>query len=240
MKSLLIALFAIFSTCEATVRITGDSHSVCSFCLELTRRSGTWAMNYQGKQLSVPFSILHKDSSTMHRVGRDGLNYLNQERCELINAHEGDTVIFVYGEVDCRGHIMKQKRRQNCSIQSIIEKLAANYLKTLIKYKSQYNNVSVVVFNVVPPTNYGLKPPYIRSGTLQQRVEITKQLNSELKKNCDQNGILFLDTYDHYANPDGSMILSLSDGRMHISHLKNHTNIEKLASIINMEKYVQL
>jgi hypothetical protein len=114
--------------------------------------------------------------------------------------------------------------------------LVNSYLKTVLDYKNLYNDLDVVVFNVVPPIDRIHLPPYEQYGTLGQRVEIAKKLNRELKENAGRLGIKFLDVYSLFSEDDGSMRPELSDGSVHISPYYNEVikkELCKLVGIIN-------
>ena len=217
MKSVIIA-FIIASSCiwvEAAVRIVGDSHSVNSFC-DPGKEQGEWSLEYEGEMVSVPFSIYNMYGVTMHRIGRDGLSLLEKWRRDIINAQNGDILVFVFGEIDVRCHVLKQSEKQEVSVDVIIDKLTDSYLNTALDYKSLYEQLDVVVFNVVPPIDRIHSPPYEQYGTLEERVEIAKKLNQDLKSKCDRHGLKFLEVYHLFSKEDGSMNPELSDGSVHI------------------------
>src|SRR5579872_2784969 len=63
--------------------------------------------------------------TTMHRIGRDGLSFLDLRMKEI---EEGATIVFVYGEIDVRCHIGKQRDLFGRKQDEIIDSLARNYL----------------------------------------------------------------------------------------------------------------
>jgi len=82
----------------------------------------------------------------MFRIGRDNriINYNKNE------VYPGDTILLVYGEVDCRCHIERQKQLgKNEDI--IINELVHKYFQTL------KNNIppqiTTIIVAVVPPVN---------------------------------------------------------------------------------------
>jgi hypothetical protein len=108
MKKLLMSLLLMGSVwAETTVRVVGDSHSVNSFC-NINEEKGDWKFYDDGRFFTVPFSIYNMYGVTMHRIGRDGLSLLEKWRRDIIGALEGDVLVFVFGEIDVRCHILKQ------------------------------------------------------------------------------------------------------------------------------------
>jgi hypothetical protein len=60
---------------------------------------------------NIPGCLLHYVGPiTMHRIGRDGLNFLDMTS---YGVQENEVAIFVFGEIDCRCHIGKQRDKQN-------------------------------------------------------------------------------------------------------------------------------
>ncbi len=195
----------------SSVAVIGDSHS--------------WAFQ------NIPdCRICHIGPVTMYRVGRDGLNGLNIRRFDV---REGDVVVYVFGEIDVRCHICKQEELYNRDKKEIVESLAKNYIKTVMDNKSQYNNLVSVVYNVIPPLDLDLSEEFPVWGTIEERVEAARMLNSALEDFCVQSGVKFLNVYDHYANPDGSLCVELSDMNVHINKNKIAPIQEKLFEILS-------
>lgn len=167
----------------------------------------------------------------MHRIGRDGLAGFN---LRYFGVGEGDTVVYVFGEIDVRCHIVKQRDLQRVSLQEIIEQLAENYIQTILDNQSQYESLQSVVYNVVPPVKWEVfSPEFPFYGTAEERIESALLLNAALKKLCEQNKLSFLDVYDAYSNEDGSLRLELSDGNVHI-HLAHNSRVkEELHKIVS-------
>ena len=91
--------------------------------------------NYNFKGLTVPHKNLYRNSITMHRVGRDHINFINWR---MIGISDNDTVIYQFGEVDCRNHVGKQILIGR-DLQNIIMELIDNYIKSIMINKSMYS-----------------------------------------------------------------------------------------------------
>ncbi len=177
----------------------------------------------------MAFDIHWLGPTTMHRVGRDGFNALNLRD---LGIQDGDTVIFVFGEIDVRCHIGKQRDLQKVPLASILQPLADNYLKTVLNNKQNYNYITCVIANVVPPMNGDFSKEYPSYGSISDRILITQQLNSLLKTNCSQHGIKFLDFYQFYATQAGDLDKTLSDGNVHINLAYNYCIKQQLAKVL--------
>lgn len=213
-----VAIFHFFSfSISATddlpkIHIIGDSHS---FEFNL-----------------IPGCIVHwVGPITMHRIGRDGLFSLNVSH---FNIQEGEVVIFAFGEIDVRCHIGKQRDLKLRSIEEIINNLANNYLYRILELKSCYKNLTCIVYSVTPPTNAHFSELYPYYGDLEDRVNITKLLNTKLAEMCHFQNLLFLDVYEDYANSDGTLNFLLSDGNVHINSYQYIAIQQKINAILKV------
>jgi hypothetical protein len=155
------------------------------------------------------------ESVTMHRVGRDGFSAIY---LPAFGVKEEEVAVFTFGEIDARCHIGRQRDLFNQNVDDVIETLAIKYLNTILQNRLLYNKVTCIVYSVTPPTYRGgcnLELPFY--GSIEDRIMITKKLNARLADLCAQVGILFLDVYNDYAGPDGTLNTALSDGSVHIN-----------------------
>jgi hypothetical protein len=153
----------------------------------------------------------------MHRVGRDGLD------CYACGVREGDTVYFVFGEIDCRCHIHKQVNLGS-NYEDVIEELMDSYFRIML---ANAKGIRIIVVSIIPPVKYedflGANPPLDDShpfpfvGSDETRVKITRDMNNGLEERCKKFGFDFLNIYDHYAREDGTLKFELSDGICHIA-----------------------
>ena len=136
---------------------------------------------------------------------------------------EGDMVVFCFGEIDCRCHVGKYIPNWRENIDTHVE----NYFEAIKRNDNQYENLTVMVYNVVPqierehPKNawmlpYQKKTPHV--GSDSERAEYTKYMNEKLSESCNRHGYIFVDVYDRYSNEDGFLIEELSDKNCHISN----------------------
>jgi len=175
---------------------------------------------------------LHQISITMHRVGRDGLafiNFLNH------NIQPDSTVIFQYGEVDCRCHIYRQIQigRQE---DEIMETLISNYERTILE-NIKLVPTKIIIGCIPPPVSLqiheqqhgplGEDHPFPILGTDEIRVHYTNKMNALLKNMCVKNNWKFLDYCDYYKDESGLLRFELSDTSVHIRDNSYVLNILK-------------
>lgn len=171
----------------------------------------------------MPNSVNHAaNSMTMHRVGRDGLNAVN---CKANGVVDGNTVFWVFGEIDCRCHVQRQVDLGR-EYENVMKELVENYFRTIRQNDIQFEKLKHVIVSVVPPVRmedfYRVNPPLPAEhpfpfvGSDERRVEITKDMNRRLETKAREHEYRFLDINTHYTRDDGTLKFELSDGICHV------------------------
>ena len=140
----------------------------------------------------------------------------------------GDTVIYIYGELDCRVSIPRQLEKGR-TLDEVVEDLAKRYVEWVLQHKVEHGTRPIISC-VIPPSDVRPATEDVgqQIGTRAERVLNTKSLNAAIKAECELHNVLFLDFYDHYALDDGSLNQELAAGR-HIGWTDNlGTEIGKL------------
>lgn len=172
----------------------GDSHSARSF-----------------KGFSHPGEAREENSCTMHRVGRDKV----VPKWQACSAK--DTVVFSFGEVDCRAHIGKQIEVGRTE-DEVIGTLTREYIEAIRGIAT----CRVIIVAIIPPTarkDYEDSVPdggfpFVSSD--EDRVRYTKSVNRHLSDLCEKYNFLFFDPYAPYTREDGCLRRELSDGNVHV------------------------
>ena len=152
-----------------------------------------------------------------YSFGKEKLN-----RCDIrnFNIQNGDTVVFCFGEIDCRCHVYKHIN-ETTTYQYIIDNIVDNYFEA-IKINivtSELKLKNVCVYNIVPPIqryNTHENPEYPYLGNDEERKEYTLYFNKKLKEKCAENNYIFFDIYDKYIDENGFLRKDLSDDNVHI------------------------
>lgn len=152
-----------------------------------------------------------------YSFGKDKLARIDIRNYNMIN---GDTIIFCFGEVDCRCHIHKHITLTN-TYQDIIDNIINNYFEA-IKLNISLANIkfkNICVYNVVPPIqkhNTSEDPKYPFLGTDEERKAYVLYFNQKIKEYCIKSNYVFFDVYDKYIDENGFLQKNLSDGHVHI------------------------
>ena len=160
-----------------------------------------------------------------YSFGKEKLN-----RCDIRNfdISDGDTIIFCFGEIDCRCHIHKHITYAT-TYQDIINNIVSSYFDAieLNIFTSQIKLKNVCVYNVVPPIqrcNVWENPEYPYLGTDEERKKYVLYFNEKIKEKCIEKKYIFFDIYDKYVDENGFLRKDSSDGNVHIEngvHLNN-------------------
>ena len=194
-----------------SIHTIGDSHS------------------YNGWSGTIPH---HLGPILCYSFGKEKLN-----RCDIrnYNIKHGDTIVFCFGEIDCRCHIHKHIT-STIIYQDIIDNIIDNYFKAieLNVSISQIKLKNVCVYNVVPTiqkynTFENHEYPYL--GTDEERKQYVLYFNKKLKEKCIEKEYIFFDVYNNYIDKNGFLRKDLSDGNVHIKngiYISNFINENKL------------
>lgn len=181
---------------------TGDSHAHHSF------------LNIEGIAVYPEYGF---QGITMHKVGRDKLGFLNLKGAGIA----GDsTVIFLFGEVDCRSHVKRQISEKGRSMDEVICTLVDEYVDCIRQNCALLPRLGVVLASVVPPVRRleyeACNEGYPFVGTDEERSAFTRYMNGRLAERSKENGWTYLDIYSEYADEAGMMRYDLSDKCVHI------------------------
>jgi hypothetical protein len=169
--------------------------------------------SYSGWGGIKDIQIHHLGPKLCFSVGRDGIDIK-----EGYNVENGDTVIFCFGEIDCRCHVHKHVTEHN-DFKQIIDNIVNNYFIQIQTAVNKFDKLNTVIYNVVPPVqknNTGENSDYPYLGTDDERKSYTLYFNEKLKEKCIKYNFLFFDIYNHYVDSNGFLNKSLSDGNVHI------------------------
>lgn len=174
----------------------GDSHSSTTF-------------------KGLPVIPQEQTGRTMYRIGQMGkLNIQKNQKTKKIEIQKEDILIVCFGEVDVRCHIHKHIIN---SLEEVIIPLVEKYFES-IKNSTSNIGCKVYVMSIVPPAYNDQQEnstfPFL--GTDEERKMYCVEINKTLQKYCKINNLNYLDIYSLYADENGMLNKSLSDGHVHI------------------------
>jgi hypothetical protein len=167
------------------IHCIGDSHSAV----------------FSGKEEMQPIWPQRSDDITpffkSYRIG-PATAYQLENKISIINEIiysnvniETDYVLFCFGEVDIRAHLIKQMKLQNKTMYEIVKECVDKYFNVLLKYKEL--GVKVIVWGPIASWHeskeYTGGPSF---GSCLERNLVTEEFNRYLEEQCNQNQIKFV------------------------------------------------
>ena len=142
---------------------------------------------------------------------------------------------FCLGEIDCRCHINLHVS-ESVSYEQVIDDLVLRYESKLRSVKNLFDSIHVCVFMIPPPPQQGMRHEwgeYSPRGTDAERLAYAKYFNAALQKMCDGSGFHFIHAYDKYADEDGFILASKTDG---ICHMKDPEPVRQIVQALTAPK----
>lgn len=185
------------------VIVIGDSHSL------LFNERGDWI----DPRLNNMFDVKWLGPVTFWRFCRDKENCVNLETIT-----NGRCVLFSFGEIDVRCHIMNHTVT---TYQDVID----NMMNELRIYLGKNSNRLDLHFMSIPPPMYKdmcTSPnedfPFV--GLDEQRSEITIYFNNKLKELSEKHNIGYFDYYKFYCDEKNMLDYKKSDTVVHVIKTK--------------------
>ncbi len=124
------------------------------------------------------------------------LHTKQQTICDILDqvlAH-GDSVMFCFGEVDIRAHLVKRAKQEGLAFDVLAEECVDRYVTALLHY-SRYN-VPVLVWG--PIATWRDEAPYDGPsyGTHTERNQMTAMFNDRLRVACPLAGYKFVSIFE--------------------------------------------
>ena len=183
----------------------GDSHA--SFFAGTDRIQPNWPTEVD---CYLPlFKVLKIGSSLAYSLSVEGSRTRGREQLfEVLDTSvpQGAQVMLIFGEIDCRAHVLKQAARRSVPVSVVVEELAQNYFSVVEEAFAM--GYEVIVYNAIPsrikaPTKSRQDPDYIAIGSCLERNAAAKLFNQRLAEHCSEKGIRFLDIFDALVHRNG-------------------------------------
>ncbi len=188
----------------------GDSHSVRCFEQHPLIADSTALFGYNKLDGKTAFNLTRHDKQVQ----------------KIRRSLRDKQLIFVFGEVDVRIHIKYKATQTGIPASDLISKTAARYTDYVRSLRER--GYAIHVFNVVPTGNFSgpeaqrwrrnLSYPFLASR--EERTRYTEQMNDELRNNCAEKDIPFIDIYKHLVDENGKRKKELI---YDFSHLNSQT-----------------
>lgn len=205
-------------------------------CLGDSHRDIFWEINqFLGKNI---FSVYNIKSTLAYNLAYEDHigNILINDCLNYIDSDYNSKLLMIFGEVDCRCHIVKQANLQEISLEESTEKVVDNYIVGLKRIVNKGYNVNV--WGPIASMNdkylevfkHDILP---HTGTNLQRNYITKLFNDYLKDKCKDLNIKVISIFDKLLNEDGTTNEKYyKDDKVHLGLNSIHIIMNSLNDII--------
>lgn len=168
-----------------------------------------------------------------------GTTSMGREKLELLlnTLQPGSHLLFCFGEIDCRAHVLLQSKKQDRSPEAVVDDVVARYLSVIKEVAG--SGFLPLIWNVIPSAPTGINdritvpPQYLFHGSCEERNEITRVFNQRLKKGALENNIPFLDIFDQLLSADGTVDRSYYSDEIHLSQKAMPMALKALAQACN-------
>ena len=139
-------------------------------------------------------------------------------------------VLFCFGEVDIRAHIINQSELQKRDVELVIKECVDRYISTVVDVKP-IRKIRKSIFS--PIASWSEEKPYNGPsfGTNIERNNITMIFNRYLEKKCLENNITFISIFEEMLNKDGTTNADFLDDYgtgIHLNQLSMPLILKKL------------
>ncbi|WP_269540872.1 hypothetical protein [Cerasicoccus fimbriatus] len=191
-------------TAPRIIHCIGDSH-VAFF----SGSNSTWIENGEDRAWECfrayhlgPVLAYNLPSTNTTTKGREKLFYLLDNHIT-----PGSWVMTVFGEIDCRAHLLKQAEKKQLPIEDVTAACVQRYFSVVQEIESR--DYHVIVYNSIPSlplhgdeqTGQANCYPVYRSQA--ERNEAVQAFNFQMCELCSEHGIKFLNTYDKIVDATG-------------------------------------
>jgi len=127
-------------------------------------------------------------------------------------------VLLVFGEMDCRIHLVKQKDIQKRSLVDLTEECVSRYFRTVLDVN--WLGYEVMVFGGIPTAPKASEwdnEQWGHYGTHKDRNEAARLFDLRVRGECEKNGLFCLSILDLLVDKDGNTDGSYFMDGIHLS-----------------------
>ena len=172
----------------------GDSHA--SFFSGEERMQPCWPE--QSNNILPYFSSIRIGPATAYQL--DSKRRIIIRVIESLNLKNEDKLMFCFGEVDIRAHLVKKYLLNDLTIESIVQECVSRYIKALLYYKKF--NKEIIIWGPIASwsSNKVYKGPSYGDNFFRNKV--SEVFNQYLEFEASKNGFEFITFFYKMLNDD--------------------------------------
>lgn len=172
----------------------GDSH--VSFFSGQEAIAPLWPNRAEAKISG--FEVFRLGAVLAYSLSRNGTRMNGREKLfEILSfLPKGSKVLLLFGEIDCRVHLLKIATKSSTPIEQVVKRTVEAYYSVVQEVIEAGFNV--IVWGVMPSSGYDTikNKDYPAYGTSGERNRVTRKFNEELKGKCENDGVPFVDFFE--------------------------------------------
>lgn len=149
---------------------------------------------------------------------------------------QGSWILFCFGEIDCRAHILLQAEKQTRPIEGVITEVVKRYFKVIKEVQSRGYNP--IIWGVAPsaPSDVNSKIvvplQFLFQGSCSERNSVTRLFNMKCGELAEDCSALFINLFDYFIHPDQTPKLEFFIDEIHLSQKAMPIAINKINAIL--------
>ena len=220
-----------------TIIVIGDSHTYFFSGQEVIRpRKIAYhhGVINSSENLLPKFSPIHIGPVLAYNANKYGTKTRGREKVEYLikkrMIERGAQVLFCYGEIDIRNHVVRQASNQGIAMERVVDEVLANYLSFLVSMRDE--GFRVACWGPTPSFSDTGKPndEFPVHGDEIMRNRATLYFNEQLKKMCQQNNVGFVSIAEKLIDERGRIKQDFFVDGCHLS--------QKAWSLVAKEQFV--
>lgn len=169
--------------------------------------------------------VVYLGPRLLYSVATKGFQFDYMTTAILHLASQSQPVVLVFGEIDCRVHLVSKVKPLE---QNIFDGIASNFLDNVNGMVRQFNFGEPILLSPVPPSDLGQSlNKYPRNGSILQRISVTRSLTAALIKTASSHCIC-LDLSQLLSDDIGALRSSLTDDGVHTNTRGSKLVLEQL------------
>lgn len=207
-----------------TIIVIGDSHTYFFSGHEFIRpRKIAYhhGVINSSENLLPAFSPIHIGPVLAYNANKYGTKTQGREKMDYLIKkqviEQGARVMFSYGTIDIRSHVVRQAREHGISIEGMVDKVLTNYLSFLVAMREE--GFRVACWGPTPSCPDAEKPSdeFPVCGDEITRNNATLYFNERLKSLCQQNNLSFVSIAEKLIDERGRIRRDYFVDEIHLS-----------------------
>ena len=163
-------------------------------------------------------------------LGREKLLHL------LSVLDKGSMILFCFGEIDCRAHIILQAQKQKRPVAAVVNEVVERYQQVILE--TEKKGFKPLLWNVVPsaPSDINerilVPPQYLFHGSCAERNQVTRLFNQALHDWSQRLHIPFLNIFEQLFDCKGQVNQDFYCDEIHLGQKAMPLVLQKLAEIL--------